>query len=142
MEVTRWTPFQELEAFERRMQRFFDEAGFGTTLTLLPPTDVYETPDEFVVELEVPGFDEKELAIQVTDHTLSVKGERTEDKEATEKDYRRRERLEKTFERRFTLPADADLDALKAEFAKGVLEIHTPKVQAAPPRKIEIGKTA
>jgi HSP20 family protein len=140
MEVTRWSPFQELDALERRMTRLFDEAGFTGTVAVLPAADIYETADEFVVELEVPGFDEKELAIHVTDHTLSVKGERTEAKETKEKDYRRRERLEKTFERRFFLPTEADLDALKAEYKKGVLEIHTPKAQTLEPRKIEIGK--
>ena len=140
MEVARWTPFQELDALERRMNRLFGEAGFVTAN--LPAADVYETGDEYVVELEVPGFAEKELAIRVTDHTLSVTGERAEEKEETEKAYRRRERLERSFERRFTLPAEAALDAVEADFANGVLRIHTPKVQATEPRTVEIGKAS
>jgi HSP20 family protein len=139
MELARWTPFQELEALERRMHRFFDEAGLAT---LLPAADVYETDEEYVVELEVPGFEEKELAVQVTDHTVCVKGERTEEKVKKEKTYRRRERLDRSFERRFDLPPEADLDAVKADFKKGVLEIHAPKTQAAKPREVEIGKAS
>jgi HSP20 family protein len=140
MEIARWTPFQEFDALERRMNRLFGEAGFVTAS--LPAADVYETGDEYVVELEVPGFAEKELAIKVTDHTLSVTGERTEEKEETEKAYRRRERLERSFERRFTLPAEADLDAVEADFDNGVLRIHTPYVQATEPRTVEIGKAS
>ncbi|HXV96215.1 MAG TPA: Hsp20/alpha crystallin family protein [Gaiellaceae bacterium] len=139
MQVVRWTPFQELEAFERRMQRLFDER-FGALPVPLPAADVFERGDEFVVELEVPGFEEKELEIQVTDHTLVVSGRRAEEKEDEEKAYHRRERLEKSFERRFALPPEADVDAVTADFEKGVLEIHAPKLQAAKPRTVEIGK--
>lgn len=139
MQVVRWTPFQELEALERRMQRLFDER-IGALPVPLPAADVFEREGEFVVELEVPGFDEKELEIQVTDHTLVVSGQRTEEKEDEEKAYHRRERLEKSFERRFALPPEADVDAVKAEFEKGVLAIHAPKLQAAKPRTVEIGK--
>jgi HSP20 family protein len=138
MAVARWTPFQELDALERRLNRFFGEAGFPTTA--LPAADVFETGDEYVVEVEVPGFAEKELAIQVTDHTLCVTGERTEEKEETEKAYRHRERLEASFERRFTLPTAADLDAVDADLTNGVLRIHAPKTGAPEPRTIEIGK--
>lgn len=140
MEIVKWTPFRELEAMERRMRRLFDEAGFATAL--LPAADAYETDDEYVVEVELPGFEEKELAIEVTDHTVCVKGERREEKEAKEKTYRLRERLEKTFERRFELPPETDTEAVKADFKKGVLEIHAPKTQAAKPRTIAIGKQA
>jgi len=138
MEVVKWTPFRELEAIERRMRRLFDEAGFATAL--LPAADVYETGEEYVLELEVPGFEEKELAIEVTDHTLCIKGERAEEKEKKDKTYRLHERLEKTFERRFELPPEADTEAVKADFRKGVLEVHAPKAQAAKPRRITIGK--
>src|SRR3990172_11207886 len=99
MAIVRWTPFQELDAMERRMKRFFDE---GFVPASVPNADVYETDDEFVVELEVPGFEEKELAIEVTDHMLRVTGERAETKEEEKKDFQLHERLEARFERGFT----------------------------------------
>ena len=138
MEVVRWTPFREFEAMERRMRRFFEDTGY--TPALLPAADVYETGDEFVVELEVPGYDEKELEIEVLDHTLRVKGERMETKEKTDKAYRLHERLEKTFERRFELPIETDPDKVKAHFTKGLLEIHVGKAPEPKPKKITIGK--
>jgi HSP20 family protein len=77
--LEKWTPLRELDLMDRRMRRFFEDLGFVPALT--PATDVYETDSEFVVELEVAGFDQKELKIEVSDHTLSVIGERTEETE-------------------------------------------------------------
>jgi HSP20 family protein len=135
--IVRWSPFRELERFDSPMRRLFEDFGFAPSV--FPAADVYETKDEFVVELEVPGFEQKELGIEVTDHTLVVKGERTEAKEEeTEKQFRLRERLEETFERRFHLPAEADTEHVKAKFEKGILEVHAPKLEILKPHKIEI----
>ena len=89
----------------------------------------------------MPGFVEKDLGIEVADHTLTVKGEVTRATEDTERDFLLRERLEKTFERRFLLPDEADTKKLTATFENGVLEIHTPKTPKAGTRKIAIGAT-
>ena len=136
--IVRRSPFHELDWMERGMRRMFDEFGFAPSI--VPAADVYETENEFVVELDVPGFDHKELGIEVTDHTLVLTGEREEVKAEPEKDFRLRERLEERFERRFHLPPDADTEHVKATFVKGVLEVHTPKLAAATPHKIEIQK--
>lgn len=136
--LVRWTPFRELDLMERRMRRFFDDAGFVPAP--LPAADVYETPSEFVVELEVPGFAEKDLGLEVTDHTLVIKGQIKEAKEEKEKTFLLHERLERAFERHFFLPELADTEKLTATFKEGVLELHAPKITAAKPRKIAIGK--
>jgi HSP20 family protein len=123
---------------DRRMRRMFEGLGFAPHI--LPATDVYETEKEFVVEVEVPGYDEKELGIEVTDHTLSIRGERGEVKKRDEKAYRLQERLEHEFERRFHLPVEADTEHIKAQFGKGVLTIHAPKLAVTEPKKIEIAQ--
>jgi HSP20 family protein len=134
--MVRWSPFQELERLERRMRRVFEEPMLGAAL---PAADLYETEDSFVLELEVPGFEEKQLAIEVTNHTLSVKGERKEEKEEKDKTFFLHERLEKSFERRFELPAEADADKTAATFKDGVLVLKAPKIAEAPKRTISIG---
>jgi HSP20 family protein len=140
MSTTRkWSPFQDLDSMERRMRRMFEEIGFAPTL--LPAADIYETDDEFVVELEVPGYEEKELGIEVSDHGLTIKGERKETTEQKEKAFRLRERLERQFERRFELPAEADTKHVQAKFARGVLEVHAPKLAVSKAQKIEITKS-
>jgi len=136
--LEKWTPFRELDLMDRRMRRFFEELGVVPALT--PAADVYETDGELVVELEVPGFDEKELEIEVRDHTLSVTGERVEETETKEKTLRLHERLEKRFERRFELPAGIDGEHIAAEYTKGVLTVHVPKASLEQSRKIEITK--
>ena len=129
MQLVRWNPFLELDTIERRMRRALDEAGIAPAP--LPAADVYETEGEFVFELEVPGFDEKQLSVEVGDHTLAVKGERTEEKEEKGKTFQRRERLASQFERCFELPAEADTAKLHADFGAGVLTVHAPKTEAA-----------
>ncbi len=138
MTIVKWTPFTELDSMERRMRRLFEEIGFAPTLA--PAADVYETGDEFVVELEVPGYEEKELAIEVFDHTLAVRGTRAEAKEQKAKEFALHERLEREFERRFVLPHEADTEHVKAVFDKGVLSVHAPKVKSAKPKQVAITK--
>jgi len=133
---SRWTPFQELDAFERRTRQLFDELGFAQTV--IPAADVYERKGEYVYELEVPGFEEKELDIEVTDHVLTVKGQRIEAKEEKDKTFWLNERLARTFERRFELPPEADTAKVKAEFKKGILAVHAPKTKLAAPKKVAI----
>ena len=140
MALVRWFPFQEMDSLERRMRHMLDDVGI--TPPPPPAADMYETEGEFVVELEVPGFDQPELAIEVTDHTLTVKGDRTETTEEDEKSYYLHERLERAFVRRFSLPTNADTGKVTAEFGKGVLKVHAPKVEIAQPRKVEIGSAS
>lgn len=137
--MLKWSPLTELDSMERRMRRMFEGIGFAPGL--LPATDVYETDKEFVVELEVPGYEEKDLGIEVTDHTLTIKGEHEETKHEVEKTYRLRERLDREFERRFHLPLEADTKHVEAKFAKGVLEVHAPKLEITTPKRVEITKS-
>jgi HSP20 family protein len=136
MAIVRWTPFTELDSMERRMRRVFEEIGFAPGLA--PAADAYETDEEFVVELEVPGYEEKELSIEVSDHTLAVRGSREKTREEKAKEYTLHERLEREFERRFVLPREADTEHVKAVFSKGVLEVHTQKVPTAKAKQVAI----
>ncbi|HUK97140.1 MAG TPA: Hsp20/alpha crystallin family protein [Gaiellaceae bacterium] len=134
--IERWTPFRDFELMDQRMRRLFP--------ALLPPvtpaTDITETKDEIVFELEVPGYEEKELEVEVDDHMLTVAGHREVDKESTEKAIRLHERLESAFERSFQLPVEADSGHLKASYGKGVLTLRVPKTSRPKPLKVPIAK--
>ena len=138
MTIVKWTPFTELDSMERRMRRIFDEIGFAPGFA--PAADVYETDDEFVVELEVPGYEEKELTIEVYDHTLAIKGSREKIEEEETREFAVHERLERMFDRRFILPREADTEHVKAVFGNGVLEVHAEKLPTVKPKKIKITK--
>jgi HSP20 family protein len=113
----------------------FDQVGI---VPAWPAADVYESNGEYIYELEVPGYEEKDLAVMVRDHTLTVRGEKAEKKEEKEKTFYLNERLAKTFERRFELPTEAMTDKVAAEFKQGVLIVHAPKAAEVEPRKIAI----
>jgi HSP20 family protein len=125
----------EFDAMERRVRRMLEGIGF---VPMIPAADVYETENEFVVELELAGYSEKELALALTDHSLTVKGSREQTKDEKEKTFRMHERLEREFVRTFALPPDVDTEHVTAKFEKGVLEIHAPKLVASRAREITI----
>jgi len=136
--LEKWAPLPDFDLVERRMRRFFEDAGLAPMVT--PSADVYEEADEIVVELDVPGYDEHELKVTVIDHTLSVVGDRKKEAEKKERTVRVRERLESHFERRFLLPATVDGDHVHAEYGKGVLTLRVPKTAGIKPRTVTIEK--
>jgi HSP20 family protein len=134
--LERWTPFRDLELMDQRLRRIFP-----TLLpTITPATDIVETKDEIVFELEVPGYEEKELDVEVGDHLLTVAGRREVEKESTEKAVRLHERLESMFERSFQLPLEADAEHLRASYGKGILTLRVPKTARPKPLKVPIAK--
>ena len=136
MSMVKWTLFNELDPAERRMRRLFEQTGLAQAS--LPAADVYETPDEYVVAVDVPGYEEKELAVELSDRTLAIKGRRAKTSEEKMKEFALHERLEREFERRFMLPIGADTEHLKAVFKKGVLEVRAPKTGAIESKKVAI----
>lgn len=134
--LEKWTPLRDMELMEQRMRRMFP--SLTVTTSVVPAADIYETGGEIVVELEVPGYERKELEIEVSDHTLTVSGQRAKETEKTEKTLLTHERLESMFERSFQLPSEADTGHLKATYGTGVLTLHIPKTSQQPPLKIPI----
>ena len=135
--------FPELETMERRFRRLFGGMPFMPAFLapMVPAADIYETPQEYVVELEVPGFKEKELSLEISDHRLAIKGAREETKEEKERSYRLHERLERSFERTFTLPSEVDGGHASATFEKSVLKVHVPRLMTSEPHTITISKS-
>ncbi len=133
----------EFDAMERRFRRLWEGVPFVPAFMpgVMPAADVYETPAEYVVELDVPGYEEKDLGIEISDHTLVVTGKLAEIVEEKEKTFRLHERFERTFERTFVLPLEVDSELLAATVEKGVLKIHAPKAKTVEPRRVAITKT-
>jgi HSP20 family protein len=131
--------FPEFESMERRFRRMFEGMPLTAFVSnFVPAADIYETSKEYVVEVEVPGYTEQELGIEVSDHTLTIMGTRAETKQEAEKTYRLQERLERTFKREFRLPPETDGEHITAQFEHGVLEVHAPKLATVKAHKIPI----
>jgi HSP20 family protein len=144
MTIVRYEPW----AFVSRVQRHLDRA-LGETQGLadgadaarvswIPHVDIREEAERFVVAADVPGVEPKDIEITAAKGVLTVKGERSSQKNATADGYERVERATGTFLRRFTLPENADAEAIKATHVNGVLELSIPKRPQEQPRRIAV----
>jgi HSP20 family protein len=120
---TRWDPLQDLLALHERINRLAgaDEAGW------MPPVDLYETPDRYVVTVEVAGLKKDDVQVQVQDGKVTLRGERPPRANGEER-FERVERGHGQFLRSFQLPQPVDSSSISAELRDGVLTIDLPKV--------------
>jgi HSP20 family protein len=142
-----WEPFGSLRRdMERVFEDFSRDFGWGppatTGIAMAPRVDVSETDTELKIEAELPGIDEKDVEVVLSDGRLTIKGEKKQEKEEKKKDYHLLERSYGSFARSIALPFEADPDQVKASFAKGVLTVTVPKPPEikAKEKKIAIGK--
>ncbi|HWE40257.1 MAG TPA: Hsp20/alpha crystallin family protein [Isosphaeraceae bacterium] len=104
-----------------------------------PAVDLYETPEEIGLWVDLPGVDPSAVEVAVTGQTLTLRGERAAEPTATAARGRgRTERPAGPFLREIDLGADVDADAARAEASLGVLHIRLPKLQAERPKTIPI----
>jgi len=140
MAINRWDPFRDIAELQEEINRVlgssFPRRGEATTGSWLPLVDVKEEEEEFVLFVDLPGIDEKEVEITVVGDQLTIKGERKAP-ESGEK-FLRQERVFGPFNRSFLLRVPVEVDKVSATYKNGVLEIHLPKSSAAKPRKINV----
>jgi HSP20 family protein len=146
MAVVRWEPFRELAALQNEMSRFMNQfwGGLGTGAgngpsTWLPALDVWETENELVLAVDLPGVPEDKVSIEFEDGVLTISGERERKVEQSGDRYYRFERRFGQFSRSVTLPQGVDEASIQAEYKDGVLEIHVPKPEERKPKRIQIG---
>src|SRR5206468_11266488 len=102
--------------------RFGDWSEFRTT-GLTPMMDVIETDKELEVTAELPGLEEKDVDITLSDGVLTIRGEKKADHEEKGKDFHMVERSYGSFARTLQLPAGMDPNMIKASLDKGVLKV-------------------
>ncbi|MFC5360267.1 Hsp20/alpha crystallin family protein [Azospirillum himalayense] len=107
-----------------------------------PPAEVEERADEYRVTMEMPGMDEQAVDLSVQDDVLSIKAEKSEEKDETGANRYVSERRYGLCARSFRLPANVDRDRIAASMKNGVLTVVLPKTEPGQPskRKIEIAK--
>lgn len=127
--------FRSLESMEKDLFN-----GFGGSLGSFR-TDVLDKGDRYVVEAELPGFDKKDIKIDIEDGYLTIRAEHTEEKEEKEKGhYLRKERRYGSFARSFDL-SDVEESKIKASYDNGLLTLALPKKepsQKPAPRRIDL----
>lgn len=122
--------------------RFFDEAFNGEDLngwTLWSPkADLYETEDDFVLEMGLPGFQPEDVEVTVERGVLSVAGGRVYEEDAKDRQYHVREHTGERFTRSFTLPSSVIADDVTADFENGLLTVRLAKVPTAKPLRVRV----
>lgn len=104
----------------------------------LPAVDIKEEPEQFLLQVDIPGVDPNQIEVAMENNVLSIKGEREKLHKEDKKGYHRIERIRGSFYRRFTLPDTADAEQIHATAKQGVLEIAIGKKKSAELRKIQI----
>ncbi len=139
----RSNPFDELDELFDRMSRTFEEAargwgaageadvpgvgGFETFVGAGTTLDLADHDEEFVVTVDVPGYDSEDVDVSLTGETLHVEGSREEGVDEEEGRYIRRERRSESFSRSVRLPEPVDAGGVSAALKNGVLTITLPK---------------
>lgn len=134
-----WALHRDLiNEFSRFVERNQGDASSGATADWVPPVDIEEYADRFVIYADVPGIDPGSIEVTLEKGVLTLAGTRPQSVEQPGIERRRNERLSGRFHRRFSLPDTADADAVSASGKLGVLEVVIPKRAQAQPRRIAV----
>jgi len=134
-----FTPFTHwglLDQFQKELGQYSNDSNTGRNW--VPAVDIKEEGERYLIEVDIPGVETKDIEVSVENSVLTVKGERNFEKAAEGNHYQRIERVHGSFYRQFTLPETADVDQVTAIGKNGVLQISIAKKPIAQPRKIAV----
>lgn len=150
--VAQRTPWNDVEALRRRMDDLFSTVTGYTPVSQLLNTsidsditpDVFETDGEMVFILPVPGIDPKEISVETTADTLTIRGERKpffQSEGAVQHRQSWWSSRTGTFSLSYTLPVEINPETVRASYRAGVLELHLPKAESVKPKSIKVNVT-
>jgi HSP20 family protein len=141
----RWSSLQDLFAIQEKMNRLFEETihrtefpdeGLDAALWS-PAADVYETSEEVILSVELPGVRLEDVHLEALDGKLRVSGVRRSDGGVEPRQFVRMERIFGNFSRDFSVPATIDSSRIKATLKAGILRVVAPKTDRAQPIPVE-----
>jgi len=153
MSLVRWKQSYDLPTFpsdvlsmQKEINRMFDkffrsdvaDGGSFFPAPWSPAADVAEHDDKYVVSVELPGVNKEDVNITMQDNVLVIRGEKKQEKETKESDYRRFERSYGSFQRTFALPISVKTENIDAAYKDGILTVTLPKAEEAKPRQIDV----
>jgi HSP20 family protein len=141
----RWSSLQDLFAIQEKMNRLFEETMHRTEFPdealdaalWSPAADVYETNEEVILSVELPGVRLEDVHLEALDGKLRVSGVRRSDHEVEPRQFVRMERIYGNFTRDFAVPASIDSSRIKATLKSGILRVVAPKTERAQPIPVE-----
>jgi HSP20 family protein len=145
--VAPWLPFEGFERwpslfgewpFSSRLRRAGGDAFPWPGGKVVPAVDIRENDHHYAVTAELPGVRKEDVQVELDQGMLTIRGEKTSEREEKKEQCRYTERSYGSFSRSFSLPSDADADRLEASFKDGVLSLTIPRIEKAKPRAIAI----
>ena len=143
--LVRWEPFRDIAALQNEMSRFMNgllEGNGRTNQAWVPALDVWETENELVYALDLPGIPEDKISVELDEGALTISAERDRTQEETQDRFYRFERRYGTFSRTFGVPQGVTDSDVSAEYKDGVLEVHVKKPEQPKPKRIQVGSGA
>ena len=149
---TPWQPFQDFARWEKEAERMMEQF-FGRPLMPwsparlsrsepladnAPTVDIFVEGDNVVITAELPGMEKNDIDVNLSDHLLTLKGEKRRKAKIKDENYYCAERTYGHFSRTLELPMDVRGEQVKATFANGVLEIRLPIAEAAKAKVIKV----
>ncbi len=143
--LVRFTAGDELRRMQREFDRLFesffpvrDGNGDVETAVWTPRVDLVESPDAYLIHLDVPGMKKEDFNINYQEGVLTVSGERRAETKEEQQNLVRVERSFGHFFRSFSLPKAIKDSEIAASYKEGVLTVHVPKAEETKPRRIQI----
>jgi len=148
MSLVKYQPWNSVDQIRKELSQFFGPGNdFDPSTTApsnvvtsdwVPPVDVKETENEFILHADIPGVDPKDIDVHMENGLLTIKGQRESEKTDEKDGYTRVERSYGSFYRRFSMPDTADAEKINAKCNNGVLKITIPKQEKVLARKINV----
>ncbi len=151
MTIVKWKPMRELESIKRDMERLvgdfvepfparhlFRWPRLSENDAYYPSIELINRDNEYLVRVELPGIDKKDLDLTITDDTLTIKGEAKRSEEVKEDEYLLSEVTYGKFSRTITVPTEVESGKARAKANNGILEITLPKKKESKPKEIKV----
>ncbi len=124
----------------RAFERFFDNPILEKPMSMMPAINMKDDGNQYTIEAEMPGLEEQNIDIEIHGNQLVIKGSHMQQEEKQGEKMVISERKYGSFHRMVTIPEDAGLDNIQANYENGLLLITVPKDPGKKPRKITINK--
>jgi HSP20 family protein len=141
--LTKYDPIDRIfglrEDFDDIVKDFL--TGFSNISTgrgVYPLLDIKEDKEKYIIDVEVPGIEKKDLKLSIREGNLIISGEKTEEKKKEGESYLRVERIYGNFMRSVNLPEEVDSSKITARYSNGVLKIFLPKIEKEKIKEVEV----
>jgi len=140
-----WPAFDRWVNLRDELNNLFDLPVMGTSARQgqlfsgwTPALDLYQTADNVVAVVEVPGMRKEDINVSLHDGMLTIGGERNSSSAGEGENATRTERFQGKFRRSISLPARVDSGKVNATYKDGILTVTLPKAEDAKPKKVEV----